>query len=139
AGDADDVGHLAVADVEELALCVIQALHRIDIDREQSRQRQINVLDLLEVEAIVQRSQPVELARLQRHRCIVAQTCPFFARIDAVWIVLLLGCADIHDATFSVKSSASCRPCETLSLPARTYSYACPVPLPPLPVLRRAP
>ena len=98
-GDADDVGHLAVADVEELALRVIQALHRIDIDRQQARQRQVDVLDLLQVEAIVQRAQPVELARLQRHRRVVAQPRPFFARIDAVRIILLLGCADIHDAT----------------------------------------
>jgi hypothetical protein len=54
AGDADDVGHLAVADVEELALRVIQALHRIDIDRQEARQRQVDVLDLLQVQAIVQ-------------------------------------------------------------------------------------
>ncbi|MGY3287411.1 hypothetical protein ACVWWR_003146 [Bradyrhizobium sp. LM3.2] len=99
-GDADDVGHLAVADVEELALRVIEPLHGIDIDRQQARQWQVDVLDFLEIEPVVQRAQAIELARLQGHRRVVAQPRPLLARIDAVRIILLLGCADIHDAIF---------------------------------------
>ena len=62
AGDADDVGHLAVFDAEEAPLREIQPLRRIDIDRQQPRQRQIDLLDLLEVEAVVHRAQPRDLA-----------------------------------------------------------------------------
>ncbi|MFK4716887.1 hypothetical protein ABIF56_007589 [Bradyrhizobium elkanii] len=97
-GDADDVGHLAVADVEELALRVIQPLGRIDIDREQPRQRQVDVLDLLQIEAVVHRTQAVELARLERHRRIVTQMRPLLAREDAVGVVLLIWCPDVHEA-----------------------------------------
>src|SRR5213596_1661901 len=77
--DADDVGHLAVLDAEELTLRVKQPLRGIDIDRQQSRQRQVNVLDLFHVETIMHRTQARELARLQRHRRIVTQPRPLLS------------------------------------------------------------
>ena len=98
-GDADDVGHLAVADAEKLALRLIEPLRGIDIDRQQPRQRQIDVLDFLQVEAVMHRAQPLELARLQRHRRIVAQMRPLLAREYPVGIILLLRCPNIHDAS----------------------------------------
>src|SRR5258705_12982798 len=64
--DADDVGDLAVADTEELALRIIKPLRGIDIDRQQARQRQIDFLDLPDVEAVVERAHAGELPGLQR-------------------------------------------------------------------------
>jgi hypothetical protein len=53
AGHADDVGKLDVLGAEEVLLCPEQALRRCHIKREQPRQRQIDVLDLLHVEPVV--------------------------------------------------------------------------------------
>ncbi len=98
AGDADDIGHLAIADAEEFPLGVVEPLRRVDIDRQHARERKVDVLDLLQVEAIMHRAQAVELARLQGHRRIVAQPRPLLARKDAIGIVLLFRCPNIHGA-----------------------------------------
>ena len=104
AGDADDVGHLAIADAEELPLRLIEPVRGVDIDRQQPRQRQKDVLDLFHVEAVMHRTQPLELARLQRHRRVVAQARPLLPREYPVWIVLLVRCPNVHPAASSVAS-----------------------------------
>src|SRR3984957_15765602 len=107
-GDADDVGHLAVADAEKLALRLVEPMRGIDIDRKQPRQRQIDVLDFLEVEAVVQRPQPLELARFQRHRGIVAQMRPLLARKYPIGIILLLRSPNIHKLSLRLVAFARC-------------------------------
>ncbi len=102
AGDTDDVRHFAVADAEKLALRVIKPLRGIDIDRQQARERQIDFLDLLEVEAVMHRTQLREFAGLQRHRRVVAQLGPLLSRKDAVRIISLVGSADIHVAVSQI-------------------------------------
>ncbi len=84
ARDADDIGHLAVADAEKLALRPVEPIGRIDIDRQQARQRQIDLLDLFEIEPVVHRAQPRDLAGFERHRHVVAQRRPFRPRVGAV-------------------------------------------------------
>ena len=50
------------------------------------------------------RTQPLELARLQRHRRVVAQPRPLLAGEDAVGIILLFGGPDIHELPLSAQS-----------------------------------
>ena len=121
AGDADDVGHLAVADVEELALRLVEPMGGVDIDRQQARQRQVDVLDLQHVEAVMHRTQPLEFARLQRHRRVVAQPRPLLAGEDAVGIILLFGGPDIHELPLRLS-----RACATPFPRARTSTSAAP-------------
>src|SRR5581483_10478000 len=102
AGHADDVRHLAIADAEELALRLKKPGGRINVDRQQSRQREINVFDFFEVEAIVERAQALELAGLQSHWRVVAQLRPLLPREYPVGVVLLVGGSNIHDAALSV-------------------------------------
>ena len=84
AGDADDEGHLDVFGAEEALLRAEQPLRRRHIERQQPRQRQIDLLDFLDVEPVVQRAQARDLFRGQRHRRVVAQRRPFRARERAV-------------------------------------------------------
>ena len=52
----------------------------------------------------MQRAQPLELARFQRHRGVVAQARPLLPREYPVWIVLLIRCPNVHPAASSVAS-----------------------------------
>jgi hypothetical protein len=99
-GDADNVGHLAVFDAEKAPLRVVQPLCGIDIDRQQTRQRQIDLLDLPEIEPVVHRAKCRHLVGFQRHRGIVTQPRPLLPGKYPVGVVELLGCPNIHDAAF---------------------------------------
>ena len=80
AGDADDVGHLGLGGAEEVLLHDEQPLRRRHVEREQARDRQVDLLDLLHVEAVVQRAHARHLVRRQRHRRVFAQRRPLAAR-----------------------------------------------------------
>ena len=84
AADADDVGHLGVLGAEEFLLRDEQPLGRRHVHRQETRERQINLLDLLHVEPIVQRAHARHFVRRQRHRRVFAQRRPLIAREDAV-------------------------------------------------------
>src|SRR4029079_7547755 len=92
-------------------------------------------LDFLHVEAVMQRAQPLELARLQGHRRVVAQPCPLLAGEYPVGIILLVRRPNIH----GVASWWINRACARLFLPVRIYSYAAQVPLRHPRASRRAP
>ena len=51
-------GEKLVTLAEELALCLVKPVGRINIDRQQPRQWQVDLLDLPHVEAVMQRTQP---------------------------------------------------------------------------------
>ena len=79
AGDADDIGHLAVFGAEKPLRRLEQALRRRDIEREQARQRQIDFDDFFERDRIVERFEPRQIVERQRQRRIGAQRRPFGA------------------------------------------------------------
>ena len=80
AGDADDIGHLAVGGAEEALRRLEQPLRRRDIEREQARQRQIDRDDLVERDRIVGRLQLAQIVDRQRQLRVGAQLRPFVAR-----------------------------------------------------------
>ena len=84
ARDADDVRHLGILGAEKVLLRAEQALRGRDIEREQARQRQIDLLDLLHVEAIVERAHAAHLVGGERHRRVFAPLRPFRAGEDAI-------------------------------------------------------
>ena len=96
AGDADDVRHLAVLGAEEALLRFEQALRRRDIERQQPRQRQVDLLDLFHVEPVVQRAQARHLLRLQGHRRVGALRRPLRARERVVGRKNFFGGALFH-------------------------------------------
>ena len=79
AGDADDVGHLAVGRAEEALRRLEQPLRRRDVEREQARQRQIDGDDLVERDRIVGRLQLAQIVDRQRELGVGAQLRPFVA------------------------------------------------------------
>ena len=97
AGDADDERHLHILGAEEAFLRAEQPLRRRHIEREQPRQRQVNLLDFLDVEAVVQRAQARDLLRGQRHRRVLAQARPFRARERTVGRKRFFGALFHHD------------------------------------------
>ena len=84
AGDADDVGHLAVVGAEEALRRLEQPLRRRDIERQQARQRQIDRFDLLERDRIVGRLQLAQIVDGQRQLGVGAQLRPFVAAEMAI-------------------------------------------------------
>src|SRR4029077_13826639 len=115
-----------IADAEKLALCLIEPVRRIDVDRQQPRQRQIDILDLLEIEPVMHGAQSCEFAGLQRHRRIFAQTRPLLPGKYPVRIVHLLRCTNIHDAASHLFASGAARTpgkraCAPPSLRVRRY------------------
>jgi hypothetical protein len=55
-----------------------------DVERKQSRQRQINFLDLGHIQTVTQRAQPRHLVVGQGHRGVGAQRRPFGAPKDPI-------------------------------------------------------
>ena len=84
AAHPDDVGHLDVLGAEEAPLGAEQILRRRNVERKQARQRQINLLDLRNVEPVMHRMQPRDFGRFERHRRVLAQRRPFGARKYAI-------------------------------------------------------
>ena len=62
----------------------MQFLSRRDVEIEQPRQRQKDLLDLLDGNFLDDAGELLKLARLQRHRRVGAQPRPFIAREDPV-------------------------------------------------------
>jgi hypothetical protein len=69
---------------EEAFLRAEQPLRRVDVKRQQPRQRQIDFLDFGDVEPVVQRAQARYFFRRQCHRRVVAQRRPFRTRESAI-------------------------------------------------------
>src|SRR4029077_18604518 len=84
ARDTDDVGHLRLGGAQEVLLHDEQPLCRRHVERQQAREREINLLDLLHVEPVVQRAHARHLVRRQGHRRVFAQRRPLVARERAV-------------------------------------------------------
>ena len=103
--DPDDVGHLRVLGAEEVLLHPEQPLGRHHVEREQARQRQIDLLDLLHVEPVVERTHLADLGRRQGHRRVGAQRRPFGPRKGAV------GRQDLVGALLHRRFALSHRPC----------------------------
>jgi hypothetical protein len=98
--DADDVGHLGVLGAEEFLLHDEEPLRGRHIHGQKARQRQVDLLDLREIEAVVERAQLCDLARLQRHRGVGAQGRPVGAREYAIGRQFGLGTL-VHGRTVS--------------------------------------
>ena len=82
--DADDERHFHIAVAEKLRRYGVQLLRRRDIEIEQARQRQIDLLDLLDRQLFDDAGKLLEIARLQRHRRVGPEPCPLVARERAV-------------------------------------------------------
>ncbi len=78
-GDADDVGHLAVDGAEEPLGRFEQPLGRGDVEREQTRQRQIDRHHLVERNRVVSRLQLAKIVDRQGELGVCAQLRPFVA------------------------------------------------------------
>ena len=80
AGDADDVGNLApVFGAEEALRRLEQPLRRGDVEREQTRQRQIDRNDLFDADRVMKRLQFAQVVYRQRQLGVGAQLRPFLA------------------------------------------------------------
>ena len=77
---ADDIGHFRIVDMKEVMGGAEQFLGRRDIEIEKARQGKIDRHDLVEIDAVVQAAQFVEIALVQGERRIGAQFRPFLAR-----------------------------------------------------------
>jgi hypothetical protein len=73
-------GHLGLGGAEEVLLHDEQALRGRHVEREQARDREVDLLHLLHVEAVVQRAHARHLVGRQRHRRVFAQRRPLVAR-----------------------------------------------------------
>ena len=77
AGDADDEGRLAASSALRKRLPLAkQQLARLDMRRQQPRQRQVDAPDLVEIDRIVERAQPLDLVGRQRQRRVGAELAP---------------------------------------------------------------
>ena len=83
-GDAEDVGHVAITAAEEAAGDGVQLLGGGDVQIEQARQRQVDLLHLLHRQIFDQTRQLFQVARHQRHRRVGAQLGPLLAREHAI-------------------------------------------------------
>ena len=112
-------------------LRLVQPLRRRHIDRQQPRQRQIDILDLFHVEPVVQRAQPVDLVRGQRHRHVLAQRRPFGPRVGAVGRQAVVGAlfhAEVHSCgreAFSSRPDFLVRVSSSASTSASVTPRAC--------------
>ena len=85
AGHADDVGDLtAIAAEEALWSPNTASGWHGDIKIEQARQRQIDRHHLVEIDAVIEAAQFIEIGVGQRQRRVGAQARPFGAREDAI-------------------------------------------------------
>ena len=98
AADADDVRHLGVFGAEKSLLRFEQALGRGHVQRQETRQRQVDFLDLRNIKPIMHGAQPRNLLGRQRHRRIFAAARPFGAREHPIRRHLLLGALFHGDA-----------------------------------------
>ena len=84
AGDADDVGDLAVFGAQKTLRRLEEPLRRRDIEREQARKREIDLDHFFERDRIVQRLEARQILISQGERRVGAQLRPFGAREMAV-------------------------------------------------------
>ena len=87
-----------VGGVEEGLALAKQQLARLDMRRQQPRQRQIDAPDLVEVDRIVERAQPLDLLGRQRQRRVGAELGPRSAREETVGRVVVVGTSWSIDA-----------------------------------------
>jgi hypothetical protein len=78
AGDADDIGNLAIVGAQKSLGRLEQALRRRDVKRQQSRQRQINGDDFFQRNRIIDRLKPFQVVNRQGQGRVGAQPRPFF-------------------------------------------------------------
>src|SRR6476659_5258617 len=76
---SDDVGNLGPLDMQELLGGAEQLLGCRDIEIEKARDRQIDRYHLVEIDAIVETAQRVEIGLGESERSIGPELCPIFA------------------------------------------------------------
>ena len=80
---ADDIGHFRIVDVQEMVGGAEQFLGRRDIEIEQPRQGQIDRHDFVEIDAVVEAAQFVEIALGRGSSAYRRAIRPFLARETA--------------------------------------------------------
>ena len=75
-GDADDEGGDGERLAEEVAGRLPQAVDRLDVEVQQPRERQVDVLDLAQVQPVAEAAQPGDVVLAQAHRVVLAQPGP---------------------------------------------------------------
>ena len=73
AADADHIGHLVAVAAEEFLGGPEELLGRGDIEVEQARQRQVDGDDFVEIDAVVEAAQFIEVDLRQRHGRVGAE------------------------------------------------------------------
>ena len=114
AADADDERHLAVGAAEELRRHRMQLLRGGDVEVQEPRHRQVDLLDLLDRELLDETRELLELALLERHRRVGAQPRPLLAGEHAVGRELQVGGIGHRDeprrdARAGIRSISACR------------------------------
>ena len=84
AGNADDEGYASPLPAEELGRDGVELLRCGDVQIEQARKRQVDLLDLLDGKLFDEARERREIARHERHRRVGPQACPVIAAERAI-------------------------------------------------------